>query len=229
MSRTIIITGGSSGLGAAISRAIKAADGEDVSIFTIDRHHGHDVARPAANWPNPPRVDILINCAGINDIDYIEDFELRRFYEVMAVNAGGIFATVQHYMQKLEVSKGTILNIVSNASHVPMTASTAYNASKGAAHIMTLQMARELGKRKGITVFGISPNKLRGTTMSRTIEDRVQRVRGWTAEEAEAYQLAALPAGEETDPATLAEFIAFLLSTKQRHKYLAGCVIPYGA
>jgi hypothetical protein len=53
-------------------------------------------------------------------------------------------------------------------------------------------------------------------------------LRGWTKEQARAYQLSALPAGEETDPAVLAEFIAFLLSTKARHKYLAGVDIPYG-
>jgi hypothetical protein len=34
--------------------------------------------------------------------------------------------------------------------------------------------------------------------------------------------------GEETDPAKLAEFIAFLLSSKERHKYLGGCILPYG-
>ena len=46
---------------------------------------------------------------------------------------------------------------------MPMTCSLAYNASKGAAHIMTLQLARELTKKHGITVFGIAPNKLKGT------------------------------------------------------------------
>jgi NAD(P)-dependent dehydrogenase (short-subunit alcohol dehydrogenase family) len=129
----------------------------------------------------------------------------------------------------LIASKGTILNIVSNASHMPMTTSLAYNASKGAAHIMTLQMARELSKAHGITVFGISPNKLRGTEMSKDIEDQVVALRGWTPEYAKQYQLASLLAGEETDPDALAEFVAFLLSSKQRHKYLTGCILPYGA
>ena len=39
----------------------------------------------------------------------------------------------------------------------------------------------------------------------------------------------ALLAGEETDPLQLAEFVAFLLENKPRHKYLTGCVLPYGA
>ena len=103
------------------------------------------------------------------------------------------------------------------------------NASKGAAHILTLQMARELTKKHGITVFGISPNKLKGTGMSRDIEEQVMATRGWTAEFARQYQLNSLLAGEETDPAALAEFIAFLLHNKERHKFLTGCILPYGA
>jgi NAD(P)-dependent dehydrogenase (short-subunit alcohol dehydrogenase family) len=112
---------------------------------------------------------------------------------------------------------------------MPMTTSLAYNASKGAAHIMTLQLARELTKKHGITVFGISPNKLLGTEMSKDIEDQVVKHRGWTPEFAAQYQTNALLAGEETDPAQLAEFISFILSTKSRHKYLTGCILPYGA
>jgi NAD(P)-dependent dehydrogenase (short-subunit alcohol dehydrogenase family) len=94
---------------------------------------------------------------------------------------------------------------------------------------MTLQLARELTKKHGITVFGISPNKLRGTEMSQDIEDQVVALRGWTREYAAQYQLNALLAGEETDPAQLADFVAHLLSTKPRHKFLTGCILPYGA
>jgi NAD(P)-dependent dehydrogenase (short-subunit alcohol dehydrogenase family) len=110
-----------------------------------------------------------------------------------------------------------------------MTHSSAYNASKGAAHILTLQMARELKKRHNITVFGVSPNKMHSTQMTNYINNRVCELRGWTPEQAAEYQKASLPAGEETDPVACAEFIAFLLSTTHRHKYLNGCIIPYGA
>ena len=52
--------------------------------------------------------------------------------------------------------------------------------------------------------------------------------RGWTREEAQRYQLAGLLAGEETDPVAVAEFIAYLLGSKERHKYLTGCDLQYG-
>jgi hypothetical protein len=57
----------------------------------------------------------------------------------------------------------------------------------------------------------------------------VVETRGWTYEQARKYQLGSLLTGEETPPAAVADFIAFLLSSKGRHKYLTGCDIPYGA
>ena len=149
--------------------------------------------------------------------------------KVMDVNAKGIYMMSRACLPSLIKNKGTILNIVSNAAHMPMTCSLAYNASKGAAHIMTLQMARELTKKHGITVFGIAPNKLSGTGMSESIDEQVVKTRGWANAYARQYQLNGLLTGEETPPQRLAEFIAYLLQSKEHHKYLTGCILPYGA
>ena len=222
----ILVTGSGAGLGKLVVAALRR-DGHDVIGF--DRKNGNDVVDSQETFGDCPALDILINCAGINITGWLEDFPEESWDDVMDINAKGIFRMTQWALPALVKSKGTVLNIVSNASHMPMTTSLAYNASKGAAHIMTLQLARELSKRHGITVFGISPNKLKGTEMSKDIEEQVIKHRGWTREYAEQYQINALLAGEETDPAQLAEFIAFLLSTKPRHKFLTGCILPYGA
>jgi NAD(P)-dependent dehydrogenase (short-subunit alcohol dehydrogenase family) len=223
----ILVTGAGAGLGKHICQALRRY-GQDV--FEFDRKRGHDVRDPNETLGPPPfGLDVLINCAGINKTAWLEDLAESEWDEVMDINAKGIFKMTQWALPELIKSRGTVLNIISNASHMPMTTSLAYNASKGAAHIMTLQLARELTKKHGITVFGISPNKLRGTEMSKDIEDQVVKHRGWTPEFAAQYQTNALLAGEETDPAQLAEFISFILSTKSRHKYLTGCILPYGA
>jgi NAD(P)-dependent dehydrogenase (short-subunit alcohol dehydrogenase family) len=171
----------------------------------------------------------LINNAGINIINWLERFHEDDWDKVMDTNAKGIYLMSKACLPALKDSKGTIVNIVSNAAHMPMTCSLAYNASKGAAHIMTRQLARELTKKDGITVFGIAPNKLEGTRMSESIDKQVVDTRGWTPFEAHKYQLAGLVTGEETPPALVAEFVTFLLSSKERHKFLSGCIIPYGA
>lgn len=223
----ILITGASTGLGLAMFNALAAA-GHDVRPF--DEKLGVDVRNPEGTWGGPsPGLDVLINCAGVNVTGWLEKFAEEDWDNVMGVNAKGIFKMTQWALPELIKTRGTVINIVSNASHMPMTTSLAYNASKGAAHIMTLQLARELTKRHGITVFGISPNKLAGTGMSADIERQVVEHRGWTPEFAREYQLNALLAGEETDPAQLADFVAYLLTSKAHHKFLTGCVLPYGA
>lgn len=223
----ILITGAGAGLGAELVETL-GEEGHEIEIF--DRKWGHDVRDPLRTFGVvPEKLDVLINCAGVNITGWLEGFSERDWDEVMDINSKGIFKMSQWALPELVRTHGTILNIVSNASHMPMTTSLAYNASKGAAHIMTLQLARELTKKYGITVFGISPNKLRGTEMSKDIEDQVVRHRGWTPEFAAEYQRAALLCGEETDPNQLAQFIAYLLQSKSNHKYLTGCVLPYGA
>jgi dihydroanticapsin dehydrogenase len=228
--RNVIITGASSGLGKEL--ASKLDDGYTIItnwslpfVDVTDKDSIED-AKEAFARGLFPGVDILINCAGVNHLSAIGDLDIADWEQVINTNARGIWMTTKALLPVMK--GGTVLNIVSNASGMPMTHSLAYNASKGAAKIMTMQMARELGKTHNITVFGISPNKLAGTGMSEQIDKRVCELRGWTPEEARSYQLAALPCGEETNPETLAEFIAFLLSSKERHKYLQGCIIPYG-
>jgi len=229
MKKVAVVTGASSGLGGKIAVALLKDDWQviDWSKPVVDLTEQKSVALAARTLTAiTNEVDVLINCAGVNHIEFIPELKEEDWDRVMDTNAKGIFLASRALLPFL--SGGTILNIVSNASHVPMTSSLAYNASKGAAAIMTKQMSRELIKTHNITVFGISPNKLKNTGMSEYIDNKVCELRGWTPEEARAYQLSSLPAGAETDPATLAEFIAFLLSTKERHRYLAGCDIPYG-
>lgn len=224
----ILVTGSSNGLGAAIVEALKADRRHAIYEYDLDMEFPGDVRVPEKALI-PETLDVLINCAGVNHQDWIADTKMTDWARVMEVNAGAILAMTQACLPPLIASRGTVLNITSNAAWMPMTCSVAYNASKGAAHIMTLQMARELTRKYGITVFGIAPNKLRGTRMSEQIERDVLRTRGWTPEHAAEYQKAALLTGEETDPKVLAEFIAYLLSSKARHSQLSGCIIPYGA
>lgn len=224
----ILVTGSANGLGKEIVRELEPL--HDVIEYDIEysqNEYSQNVLYPRIGFLD--HLDVLVNCAAVNKLDWLENFDEADWDSVIDVNVKGVFKMTQACLPMLIKSKGTVLNIVSNAAHVPMTCSLAYNASKGAVHIMTLQLARELTKKYGITVFGISPNKLKGTAMSVDIEKQVLITRGWTEEEAQQYQLQTLLCREETDPKLVAEFIAFLLQDKEHHKYLTGCVLPYGA
>jgi NAD(P)-dependent dehydrogenase (short-subunit alcohol dehydrogenase family) len=175
---TVLITGASSGLGAHIAHQIASWSPLDDEVEIIDwsREKGIDISdqwsvAEVAALLDQKKVDILVNCAGVNEIRTIDKLTVQGWDQVLNVNARGIFLVTKDLLENLR--GGTVLNIISNASNVPMTGSLAYNASKGAAKIMTLQMHRELFKSHQITVFGISPNKLSGTGMSEYIDKRV--------------------------------------------------------
>lgn len=221
--KTAVVTGAASGLGKAISERLEA---HYETVIKLDKHFGFDVVSPDVTRL-PGRIDVLVNCAGVNKIDWLEDVKESDWDEVVDVNAKGIFKMVQSCLPALTKANGSVLNIVSNAAHMPMRCSAAYNASKGAALILTRQLARELAPT--VTVFSVSPNKLAGTGMSDSIDEQVMRTRGWSKEFAQEYQKNGLLTGEETPVERVAEFIEFLLQDKKHHRYLAGCDIPYGA
>ena len=220
----ILITGSSAGLGRLILEELMAHGHE---VISYDITCGQDVKNPTGFLHAMESLDVLINCAGINYINWMKDVTEEQFSEIMGVNCYGIFAMTQALQPALKAAKGTVINIVSNAAKMPMRCSAAYNASKGAALTLTKQMARELID-DDITVFSISPNKLKGTEMSNSIDEQVCRTRGWTKEQAQQYQLNGLLTKKETDPQKLAEFIAYLLESKANHEMFAGCDIQYG-
>jgi NAD(P)-dependent dehydrogenase (short-subunit alcohol dehydrogenase family) len=221
--RVAVVTGSESGLGFGIARELEFSG---YVVHRYDINLGRDVLKPNVK-ALPSRIDVLVNCAGINKINWLADVTEEEWDAVMDTNVKGIFKMTQACLPALKAAGGTVCNIVSNAAHMPMRCSAAYNASKGAALILTKQLARELSPE--ITVFSVSPNKLKGTGMSNDIDQQVVKTRGWTLEKAQAYQIAGLLAGEETPVDAVAEFIGYLLQDKAHHKYLTGCDIPYGA
>ena len=240
-SRIAVVTGGCQGLGleisknlnnrgiAVISLAISLPNKEDAVVgirnIICDVSNAKEIFDCAQQVPV---VDILINNAGINKINYLDNLVEADWDSVLGVNAKAIYLVTKQFLNQLKQSRGIVVNIISNAYRIPMTASLAYNASKGAAYIMTKQLARELTKKYGVTVFGVAPNKLEGTGMSKYIEKRTLEVRSWTEEYAKEYQSNSIVCGEETDPVILADFIGYLVSEKERCKYLSGCILEYG-
>ncbi len=220
---TILITGSNSGLGASLMRTLERAGHQ---VVGYDHNNGDNVKNPAP-WLSDVPVHVLINCAGINHNCWFEEVNETDFFDMMDVNAFAMVRMTQAVLPQLKANKGCVINIVSNASHIPMTSSLAYNASKAAALMITRQMAHELTPKYGITVFSVSPNKLQGTKMSKEIEDSVCRVRGWTPEYAAEYQKKSLMHGLETPPYVVADVIEQLI-TSGGYKFMSGCDIPVG-
>lgn len=252
MSRALVVTGGASGVGREFCQAWLASHGdstvvvidtaktlsEDLALDSRVYHWRLDVRDLASLTLQAHKAsfepDTIVQCAGINGICPLDELKDDLWDQVMDTNARGLWHVVQAFLPALkrQVEHGVqplVMNVVSNASHMPMTDSCAYNASKGAAHIMTLQMARELTRKYGISVIGVSPNKLAGTRMSNYIDQQVMASRGWSLEEARSYQLQSLLWREETPCTALAQFMVDTLSRPRVARWLSGCVIPFGA
>lgn len=236
MNKKIVITGASSGLGLEYARELIKAGNEvcnidiqkpkeelDYTFYRCDVRN-KKVMEELANEIGS--IDILINNAGINHLDYLENLKEEDMRKVIETNVMGYYNVTKAFLPELIKSKGTIVNTVSRSATQPMTASLAYNTSKGAQLIMTKQMARELTKEHEITVFSISPNRLKGTGMTKYIDETVPEVRGWTKEYAEKYQKKNTLVKEETDPNILAKRLVDFL--KDKHNYLSGCDLHFG-
>lgn len=253
--RVIVITGSASGLGLAIYKALKESNLAQLKAdMSIPCHTGRlscirgldivdgpstdyivDVTDQEAVFTAAEdilsevgEVDVVINCVGVNYLCPIEDLDIDDVDRLFRTNVFSVLFTTQAFLPQLKNSKGTIINVISNASHMPMTHSWAYNGTKGALEIITRQMARELTKMYGITVFGISPNKLAGTKMSEYIDNTFPPMRGLTYEEGRKYQLNGLLTGKETDPNAIAAILPGLLKSKSAHEFLSGCVLEMG-
>lgn len=230
MTTTFLITGGYSGLGKAISLEL---EDYDTYVYILDQEDGYDVTDRSSiqkffkDFIGEQKIDCLINCAGIAHLDWFPSITTEQYQKVMDVNALSLMLMVQEALPHL-TGHGVVCNVLSTAAKVPMTNSFAYNASKGAAAMMTRQMARELIKTHGITVFGISPNKLKDTKMTEMIDANVTSLRDWTPEQAVQYQANGNGNLEYTDPAAIAEVLAFILMEKHRHKFLNGAILEMG-
>ena len=104
------------------------------------------------------RVDILVNCAGVNSAVPYEEIEDADWERVLNTNLKATHLGCQHFapvMAKQERG-GAILNIGSVTAHLPLSRVFAYSASKAAVNNLTKNLAREYATR-GVRVNSLNP------------------------------------------------------------------------
>jgi NAD(P)-dependent dehydrogenase (short-subunit alcohol dehydrogenase family) len=177
--KNAVITGAGSGLGNALAKQLLAA-GATVALFDLDKNvleqqfmgqqncvaYGVDVTdfEEVQNAvddfaSNNPKIDILVNCAGITGKTNVKSHEvdLEDFDRVMAINVRGCLNTskaVLPYM--LDRNYGRILHVASIAGKDGNAGMLAYSSSKAA----VIGMAKVQGKEyaeTGITINALAP------------------------------------------------------------------------
>lgn len=103
------------------------------------------------------RVEILVNCAGVNAGSTFLEATDADWDRVMAINLKAVFQACQVFgCHMIGVGGGSILNIGSVTSHLPLSRVFAYAASKAAVVNLTKNVAREFGKQ-GVRCNAICP------------------------------------------------------------------------
>ncbi|MFV8047930.1 SDR family NAD(P)-dependent oxidoreductase [Mycobacterium sp. 48b] len=210
------VTGGASGIGAAIARRLQA-DGHNVAILDLNPTEAEfsyqaDVTDPTqvAAVFTKIRADlgpigILVNAAGLEGYKRFSNLTFELWSKVIDVNLNGVFHCVQAALPDMvETGWGRIVNISSSSTHSGVAHMAHYVAAKSAVNGLTKSLALEYGPR-GITVNAVPPGFV-DTPMLRKAEGK--GLLGGTVEEI----IERTPVRRVGQPDDIAAACAFLVS-----------------
>ncbi len=162
---TVLVTGGASGLGAAVTRAVAEAGGRPVVLDRVaadseiesetvdlaDRERTHQVVRSVSERTGG--IDAVVTCAGIDSCGRLEDVPAREWDEVVLVNLLGTAAVVRAALPDLRRRGGRVVTVASTLGLRAVSDATAYCASKFGVVGFTRALAAETAGQVGVTLL----------------------------------------------------------------------------
>jgi len=232
-----VVTGGSRGIGRAVTLALAAAGGTVIVGYRSDEDAAKATCEQAAfgrgkamlakvdvtapdqvrdffdrleQMAGPP--DVLVNCAGIWPAAKAWEMSDEHWRRTMAVNLDGTYYSCkQACLRMIPRRRGTIVNLSSvSATRGARTGHADYSAAKGGVESLTKSLASELGPY-GITVNAVAPGMIRTDMTSQALAAREQEY------------LAQIPLGKIGTPEDVAAAVLFLVSPGAR--YITGQVL----
>ena len=208
MSRVVVVTGGTKGIGKAVAERFST---EDVVAPSHDELDVTNEEQVAAFFEGLGQVDVLVNNAGIGAGAPLARTTLDDWRAHLEVNATGAFLCTRAVVGgMIERGDGRIVTVASIAGLAGMRYTAAYAASKHAAVGLMRATAAEVGGT-GVTANAVCPAWVRTDITRRTVENIVEKT-GRTAEEAEAELEQMTPLGRLLEPEEVAAAVVFLAS-----------------
>lgn len=161
---SVVVTGGSSGLGAAVCAALQR---RGATVANLDRQppptategwHKVDLTDTAAAEAavraiaEADGVDGVVTCAGVDHPGSLRDIDRVRWESVVAVNLLATAAVVRAALPSLVARRGRIVTVASTLGHTAVADATAYCASKWGVVGFTRALMDELKGEVGVTL-----------------------------------------------------------------------------
>ncbi len=184
MSRKVLVTGGTRGIGEAIALAFAAlgdqvlatgveaelpAGQENIDYLALDVRNEDAIGQLVAGLPG---LDVLVNCAGVLYRDN-QEHEVAGFEEVVNINLLGTMRTSYACRSLLAEADGCVLNMASMLTFFGSGPAPAYSASKGGVAQLTRSLAIGWAD-EGIRVNAIAPGWIE-TALTQPLVDDSQR------------------------------------------------------
>jgi NAD(P)-dependent dehydrogenase (short-subunit alcohol dehydrogenase family) len=161
----VVVTGGASGLGAAVVRAVQAAGGtpvvldlaapvegtEGVAVDLADPRAAEAAVRDVAERHGG--LGAVVTAAGIDACGRLADVDADRWDRVVAVNLLGTAAVVRAALPALEAARGRVVTVASTLGYRALSDATAYCASKFGVVGFSRALQVELAGRIGVTLL----------------------------------------------------------------------------
>jgi len=243
-----VVTGAARGIGLAVAQALGGA-GARVALFdrdqdalaqaaeavqggafcrALDTTRGDEVeAAVQAFAGEDGRIDMLVNCAGIQRLGLLAELSEEDFAATFSVNVTGTFLVTRAVARRMiPARRGAVVTVSSNAARVPRVKQGAYCASKAAVSHLMRSFGLELAAH-GIRCNSIDP----GATETDMIRNMVQTMgigelllKG----SLESFRVGT-PLGKNAQVEDVANAVLFLLSEQAGHITMHDLVVDGGA
>ena len=219
--KTAIVTGGSSGMGLAISQKLKQvgidviifdvqSPPNDFTFFNVDIRNDEQIKAALLQIDN---VDILVNNAGVYFEKYLEDTTNDEIDKMVDINIKGTYLITRNVFPKIKAAKGSIVIIASCLGLIPELTSPLYCTTKAGLIMFTKCLAQQYADC-GIRVNCVLPGPINTPLLQKSFQTK----------ESEEICANRIPLKRIGQPEDIANMVAFLIS--EEANFITGGAFP---